>query len=181
MSFHCSASASDCRSPRARATVHRASLRRPRAVSRTAVASSSVRAVATSLAALRGRVDEGGDVAVDALALHGDLECSEDGAMHAQHRRGGLILLEERVVEMLQVFGLEPVEALSGEVWRDVHTDHGLVALQRPRSYAADRDVREPVIEPALDRVRADRGHGARLPAHFELADLLGNLGPCLG
>jgi hypothetical protein len=81
-------------------------------------------------------------------------------------------LLDERVVELFEVLGLEPVEPLSPEVRRDVHADHRLVALQRPRSYAAGCDVRQPVGEPRFDGVAVDRGYRAGLAPHLELADL---------
>ncbi len=73
MSFHCSASASDCRRPRPGRPSSGPSCGGACAASRTARASSGVRAVAGCWAAAERRVDEGGDVARDVAALHGDV------------------------------------------------------------------------------------------------------------
>jgi hypothetical protein len=101
--------------------------------------------------------------------------------VHAQHRRRGEARLDQCVVELLEVFGLEPVESLSAEVRRDVNADHRLVALQRPRSYAPGRDVRQPVGEPRLDSVGPDPSDGDGLPPHLEVADLADDLVAGLG
>ena len=93
----------------------------------------------------------------------------------------GEALLDERVVELFKVLGLQPVEPLSAQVRRDVHADHRLVALQRPRSYASGRNVRDPVSEPRLDGVAVDGGDRAGLAPHFELADLPDDLVASLG
>ena len=97
MSFHCSASASDWRRPRARATVHRASLRVPRAASRTARGLVEVERGREVAAALRGRVDERGDVAGDVPALHRDRQGAGQDPVVAQHGGGGVAGVEQRV------------------------------------------------------------------------------------
>src|SRR3954466_13498189 len=96
MSFHCSASASDWRRPRASATVQRAELRTRAAASRTARASS--RAAPGGRAAglleverggdvagpLRGWVDQAGDIARNVTALDGDGEGAGQDPVVAQ-------------------------------------------------------------------------------------------------
>ncbi len=176
MSFHCSASASDWRRPSASATVQRAALRwLLRGVQDGGRLFERERG-GDLARPLRRRVDQRGDVAVDALALHRDLERAGDDPVHPQHGGGGQALLEQQVVELLEVFGLQPVEPLAADVRGDVHADDRLVALQRPLPYAAGRDVRQPVREPRLDGVGVDAGDGAGLAPHLELADLLHDL-----
>ena len=131
--------------------------------------------------ALGRRIDQGGDVAVDALALHRDLERPGQNAMDAEHARRRQTLLQKQLVELFKVLGLQTIKALSAQIRGDVEPDHRLVALQRSRSDPVRRDGRQPVIQPCGDGVAVDRGDRPGLTPDLQLANLLGDLASGLG
>nr|WP_246078580.1 hypothetical protein [Modestobacter excelsi] len=122
--------------------------------------------------ALGGRVDEGGDVAGDVAALDGDGEGPGQDAVVPQHRGGGVALVQQGAVELVEVLRTQPVEAVPADAGDQVLADGRLIALQRPLSHPARGDLRQPVLEPPGDcrgRRLADRP-GVALA--FELSDL---------
>ena len=122
--------------------------------------------------ALGGRVDEGGDVTGDVAALDGDSEGPGQDAVVAQHGGGGVAVVQQGGVELIEVFRSQPVHPVASDAGDEVLANGGLVALQRPLAYAARRDGGEPVLEPPGD------GRGRRLADRpgvalaLELADL---------
>ncbi|WP_245160488.1 hypothetical protein [Blastococcus sp. CT_GayMR20] len=122
--------------------------------------------------ALGGRVDEGGDVAGDMPALDGDGEGPGQDAVMAQHGGRGVAVGQQGGVELVEVFGPEPVDPVASDAGDQVLADGRLVAFQRPLSHPARRDGGEPVLEPPGD------GRGRRLTDRpgvalaLELSDL---------
>ena len=154
MSFHCSASASDWRRPSASATVQRAELRRPFGGGEHALALLDVERLRRLRPLLPRRLDERRDVAGDPLALHRDLQRAVQHAVHPQHRRGGEALVEQLLVGLLEVLGLQLVEASLADVRVEVHPDHRAVGVERSCPHPHRGDVVGPVVEPLVDEHR---------------------------
>ncbi|SDF34718.1 hypothetical protein SAMN05660485_03171 [Blastococcus fimeti] len=98
----------------------------------------------------------------------------------AQHGGGGVAGVEERGVELVEVLGAQPVEAVPAESGDQVLADGGLVALQRPLPHPARGDGGEPVLEPLGDGRCGDGAEGARVALAFQVADLRDHYGPGL-
>nr|WP_218122273.1 hypothetical protein [Blastococcus aurantiacus] len=79
--------------------------------------------------ALGGRVDEGGDVARDVSALDGDGEGPGQDAVVAQHGGGGVAVVQQGGVELVEVLRPQPVEAVPADAGDQVLADGRLVAL----------------------------------------------------
>nr|WP_236835557.1 hypothetical protein [Blastococcus sp. KM273129] len=125
-------------------------------------------------------VDEGGDVAGNVSALDGDGERPRQDAVMAQHGGGGVAGVEERGVELVEVLGAQPVEAVPADAGDEVLADRRLVALQRPLSHPARGDGGQPVLEPCAHR-RSARGADSPIVAlALELSDLRDDDAPVL-
>nr|WP_241037152.1 hypothetical protein [Blastococcus litoris] len=130
--------------------------------------------------ALCGRVDEGGDVAWNVPALDGDGERPGQDAVMAQHGGGGVAGVEERGVELVEVLGAQPVEAVPTEAGDQVLADGGLVALQRPLPHPARGDGGEPVLQPVGHGRGGDGAEGAGVALALQVADFRDDHGPGL-
>ena len=172
MSFHCSASASDWRRPRARATVQRAELRTVAAASRTARASSRSRAVARSLCRWAGGSTSAATLRGTWPRWTATVRARDRMRWCAEHGGGGVAGVEQGGVELVEVLRTQPVEAVPADAGDQVLADGGLVALQRPLAHPARGDGGQPVLEPRGD------GRGRRLADRpgvalaLELSDL---------
>nr|WP_242471126.1 MULTISPECIES: hypothetical protein [unclassified Blastococcus] len=133
------------------------------------------------VALLLGRwIDEAGHVAGDVAALHGDGERSGQDAVMAQHGGGGVAGVEERGVELVEVLGAQPVEAVPSESGDQVLADGGLVALQRPLPHPARGDGGQPVLEPLGERRGGDGAESAGVALALQVADFRDDHGPGL-
>nr|WP_244522719.1 hypothetical protein [Geodermatophilus africanus] len=101
--------------------------------------------------ALRRWVDERGDVAGDVAALDRDGEGPGQDPVVAEHRGGGVAVVEQGGVELVEVFGAQPVHPVASDAGDEVLTDGGLVALQRALAHPARRDGGQPELEPPGD------------------------------
>ncbi|WP_245160799.1 hypothetical protein [Blastococcus sp. CT_GayMR16] len=105
-------------------------------------------------------------------ALDRDGQGPGQDAVVPQNGSGGIAGVEQGGVELVEVLGPQPVEAVAADARDQVLADGGLVAFQRPLAHPARRDGGQPVLEPPADgrgRRLADRPGVA--PA-FELSDL---------
>ncbi|MDT0278163.1 hypothetical protein RM425_19855 [Blastococcus sp. DSM 46792] len=130
--------------------------------------------------ALGRRVDERGDVARDVAALDGDGEGTGQDAVVPEHGSGGVAGVEQGGVELVEMLGSQPIEAVPAESGDQVVADGRLVALQCPLPHPARGDGGEPVLQPVGDgrgRRLADRS-GLALP--LELSDLRDHDGAAL-
>jgi hypothetical protein len=66
---------------------------------------------------LGGRVDEDGYVARDVAALDGDGERPRQDAVVPQHGGGGVMRVEQVGVELVEVRGPQPVDAMPADPW----------------------------------------------------------------
>ncbi|WP_347059719.1 hypothetical protein ABC795_04545 [Blastococcus sp. HT6-30] len=129
---------------------------------------------------LGGRIDQAGHVAGNVPALDGDGERSGQDAVMAQHGGGGVAGIEERGVELVEVLGAQPVEAVPSESGDQVLADGGLVALQGPLPHPARGDGAEPVLQPVGDGRGGDGAERAGVALALKVADLRDHHGPGL-
>nr|WP_231839551.1 hypothetical protein [Blastococcus saxobsidens] len=122
--------------------------------------------------ALGGWIDEPGHVAGDVAPLHGNGERSGQDAVVAQHGGGGVAGIEQGGVELVEVLGAQPVEAVPSESGDQVLADGGLVALQGPLPHPARGDGGEPVLQPVGDGRGGDGVDGAGVALALQVADL---------
>nr|WP_083606480.1 hypothetical protein [Geodermatophilus obscurus] len=79
--------------------------------------------------ALGGWVDEGGDVARDVPALDGDGQRPGQNAVVAQHGGGGVAVVQQGGVELVEVFGPQPVHPVASDAGDQVLAGGGLIAV----------------------------------------------------
>jgi hypothetical protein len=172
MSFHCSARASDWRSPSARATVQRAELRTPAAASRTARASPRSRAVATSLGRWAGGSTRVAMLRGTSPRWTATVRARDRMPVMARHGGRGVAVGQQGGVELVEVFGPEPADPVASDAGDQVLSDGRFVALQGPPADAARRDGGQPVLEPPGDGRGGRLADGAGVALTFELSDL---------
>nr|WP_245753770.1 hypothetical protein [Geodermatophilus ruber] len=121
---------------------------------------------------LRGRVDQGGDVAGDVAALDGDGQGPGQDPVMPEHRGGGVAVVQQGRVQPVEVLRPEAVEAVAADAWDEVPADGRLVALERSLPNAARGDGGEPVLEPGTHGWGRRVGDGPGVALALELSDL---------
>ena len=154
MSFHCSAERLGLAQPERERDRPARRVPQPLGGGEHALAFLDVERLGRLRPLLPRRLDQRRDVAGDPVALHRDLECPVQHAMHPQHGRGGEALVEQLLVGLLEVLGLQLVEATLADVRVEVHPDHRAIGVEGAGTHSDRGDVVGPVVEPFVDEHR---------------------------